>query len=95
MSGEVPESMKREEICFFLATIGHTGVTTGITFDAMYERAMDIMTNIPDQMKTGPAGKRRRTPSMAAKMMRLPGCVAVSAKIAWPCFDTTLAHQRF
>ena len=67
--------MTRADICFLLATIGHTGVTTDITFDALYQKAMDIMANSPDFMKTGPAGKKKRTPAVSARMMRLPGCV--------------------
>lgn len=69
-------SMTREELCFFLASIGHTGVTEGITFDAMYERAMEMMTDTTDIVKTGKTGKRRRTQSVAPKIMQLPGCEA-------------------
>jgi hypothetical protein len=67
--------MTREEICFLLATIGHTGVTTGITFNALYEKAMDIMANSPVLMMKGTPGKRKRTTAVAPRVMHLPGCV--------------------
>ena len=67
--------MSRVDICFLIATIGHTAFTTDITFEALYKKAMYIMDNSPEFMGKSQTAKRRRTSMAPTSMWRLPGYV--------------------